>query len=332
MKTAYESKGFPASRLKRMSDELVLGIDGGGTRTRAIITDGKGEVLGEGVAGPSNPLRVGITGAVSAVREATDKACAAAAIQRSDIASAVIGLAGVKAAGVRSRMREALGVLGVASLEVVTDAEIALFGATGGKPGVVVIAGTGSVCYGMNAKNQRAYAGGWGPMAGDEGSGAWIARRALQAIAKAADGRGPETSLSQAACAYFNVATVEELSTAIYAPALTNERIAGFSKHVIEAEAVGDEVSRGILVDAGCELGAAATAVIRRLGMERAGFQVAYVGGIFAAGEVLLKPLREEVARRAPDAFVAPPVLPPVVAAARMARGHLAARISAVAV
>jgi N-acetylglucosamine kinase-like BadF-type ATPase len=285
--------------------------------------DSNQRVLGEGTAGPSNPLRVGIGSAAAAIREAVDRACAEARVQRADIRAAEVGLAGVRRADVRQRMREALSGLGIHSIEVVSDADIALFGATDGKPGLVIIAGTGSVCCGTNARAQHTCAGGWGPLAGDEGSGSWIARRALQAIARARDGRGSETVMAKSACNYFNVTTTDDLLFAIYAPGMTNDRIAGFTRHVIEAARAGDEVARGIVGDAGRELGIAAAAVIRKLRMERERFQVAYVGGVFAAGDLLLDPLEEEVQRVAASAYFAPPRLAPALAAARMAREHL---------
>ena len=322
MKTESKIANFMSPR-RIHGRELVLGVDGGGTKTRAIITDANQRVLGEGTAGPSNPLRVGIGNAATAIREAVDRACAEAHVQRADIVAAEIGLAGVRRIDVRQRMREALSGLGIHSIEVVTDADIALFGATDGEPGLVIIAGTGSICCGFNARAQHICAGGWGPLAGDEGSGSWIARRALQSIARAKDGRSPETVMAESACSYFNVTTTDDLLAAIYAPGMTNDRIAGFARHVIEAAREGDEVASKIIADAGRELGIAAAAVIRKLRMERERFQVAYVGGVFAAGELLLDPLREEVARVAPNAYFAPPQLAPVVAAARMAREHL---------
>lgn len=222
-------------------------------------------------------------------------------------------------------MREGLtGKLGIKQIELVSDGDIALAGATNGQPGIVVIAGTGSICCGVNVRGKRVCAGGWGPVVGDEGGGSWIARRALRAVAHESDERGPETSLTAAACDYFHVTLVEDLSTAIYAPTITNERIAGFGKQVIEAARSGDAVARGIMKEAGMELGRSAIAVIRKLRMENERFQVAYVGGVFAAGELVLAPLRDEIARIARKAFIAPPASPPTIGAARMARELLA--------
>ena len=308
--------------------ELVVGVDGGGTKTRAIVVGEGDEVLGEGLAGPSNPLRVGVASAVTAIRDAVDRACSAARVRRAEIVATEVGLAGVKREDLREAMREALGELGIGHVEVVTDAEIALFGVTEGQPGLVIIAGTGSICYGQNERGKRAWAGGWGPIVGDEGSGSWIARRGLQAVARATDGRAARTPLAKASCQYFNLSSPEDLATAIYAPSMTNDRIAGFARYVIESARARDAAARQIVVEAGRELGMAAAAVIEKLQLARESFDVGYVGGVFAAGELLLDALRREVHTHAPKARLTMPTLAPAEAAARMARGQLAGELA----
>jgi N-acetylglucosamine kinase-like BadF-type ATPase len=301
-----------------------VGVDGGGTKTQAVILDADSVIIGEGLAGPSNPLRVGIATAATAIREAIDRACESARLRRTDLIAAEIGLAGARRRELSARMREALLSLGIGEVVVVGDADIALYGATEGEPGLIVIAGTGSICCGINARGKKGCAGGWGPIAGDEGGGAWIARRALRAIAHAVDGRGAPTSLTEAACSYFHVSDPIDLSTAIYAPTITNERLASFAKFVIQAAKARDQIASQIIAEGGQELGFSAAAVIRDLKLERETFQVAYVGGVFdAAGELVLSSLREEVSRVAPKAYLAPPRFSPAVAAARMAREHL---------
>ena len=312
----------PARRLHTQNS--VVGVDGGGTKTEAVIMDAQQRVIGEGLAGPSNPLRVGIAGAAAAVREAIDHACAMAKLRRGDLVAAQIGLAGARRRELRERMRETLAPLGIGEIEVVTDANIALYGATDGAPGLVVIAGTGSICCGINARLKTFCAGGWGPIAGDEGGGAWLARRALRAVAYASDGRGPETLLTELAAAYFHVTDPDDLTTAIYAPSITNERLASFGRDVVDAAKRKDPVALQIVADGGTELGLAAVAVICHLQMERDRFQVAYVGGVFrSAGDLMLDPLRVEVKKIAPRAYFEPPHFAPAVAAARMARERI---------
>jgi N-acetylglucosamine kinase-like BadF-type ATPase len=301
---------------------LVVGVDGGGTSTRAAILDEENRVLATGEAGPSNPLRVGIGTAAAAVRDAIDKACNELGIRRHDVLAAAVGLAGVRRKDIRDHMREKLGesLKEIKPIELLTDGEIALYGATGGTAGLVVIAGTGSICCGRNSQGKQFCAGGWGPIVGDEGGGSWIAREGLQAVAQAADGRGPKTALTPAALNYFKIAAAEDLSTAIYAPNMSNERLAGFGKHVVRVAQVGDPLAIEILRRAGQQLAVAAIAVIRKLQIEREKFPVAYVGGVYGAGELVLEPMREEIKRVAKKAYLAQPLYPPVVAAGLIAR------------
>jgi N-acetylglucosamine kinase-like BadF-type ATPase len=120
------------------------------------------------------------------------------------------------------------------------------------------------------------------------------------------------------------VSTADDLTTAIYAPTITNERIAGFGKDVVEAAKKKDPIAEAIVLEGGRELGLAAVAVIKALQMEREEFQIAYVGGVFrASGEMILKPLKAEVKRVAARAYFEPPRFAPATAAARMARERI---------
>ncbi len=196
------SVGKKKNKIKRArnSHNLYLGVEGGGTKTHVVLLDNEAEIVGEGFSGASNPLRVGVETAVSNIVKAVEAACDSANRSRGDIVSATLGLAGVRRADLRQRVRESfIKKLPVKLIEITTDAEIALYGVTLGKAGVVVISGTGSICYGKDGNGTSAMAGGWGPIAGDEGGGVSIARRALQAIAKASDGRGEPTKLSEGA-------------------------------------------------------------------------------------------------------------------------------------
>jgi len=305
---------------KKNSHNLYLGVDGGGTKTHAVLIDEDKIILGEGVTGAGNPLRVGVENAIKNIFASIEKACDSADRSKGDIVSAQIGLAGVRREDlrylIRNRFRE---ILRIRKVEVTTDAEIALYAATEGKEGLVIIAGTGSVCMGRNAKGEMASAGGWGPLAGDEGGGAGIARRALQAIAKSSDGRGKYTKLSDYAVDYFRAGRLEDLSVAIYAPQVDNARIAGFAQYVSQAANEGDEVSLELLTEAGQELGLAATAVIQKLKLQKRKFPIGKVGSVFKSEELITKPLMEKVQRIAPKAFMSETQKSPGYAAALMA-------------
>lgn len=310
----------PKSTRTLKSHNLYLGADGGGTKTHIVLIDDEKNLVCEGFSGASNPLRVGVEPAISNIIKALDTTCDKAQLSRGDVVSATLGLAGVRRADLRQRIRERFGnILGIKKVEVVTDAEIALYGTTLGKAGLVVIAGTGSICYGKNENGKVATAGGWGPIAGDEGGGISIARRALQAIAKASDGRGKPTKLSEAGIEYFRTSTPENLLIAIYAPQIDNARIAGFARFVVETANEGDEIAVEILKEAGFELGLAAFAVIKKLKLEKKKVPIGYVGSIFKAGSLLTDSLLKTVHSFAPKAYLAEPKLSPAQAAAQMA-------------
>jgi len=299
---------------------VYLGVDGGGTKTQAVLFDEDKTAIGEGFAGASNPLRVGVETAINNIFQAINAACDAANKSRGEIVAATFGLAGVRRADLRQRVAErSAQLLKIKTVEVVTDAEIALFGTTLGKAGVVVIAGTGSICYGRNAAGETAIAGGWGPLAGDEGGGANIARRGLQAIAKASDGRGEFTKLSEAGTDYFRASSPENLLVAIYTPQMDNAKIAGFARLVVETAQTGDKVAVEILREAGLELGLAVNAVIEKLKLRNKKIPIGRVGSIFRAGGLITDSLLETVHAFAPKAYLADPLLQPASAAAQMA-------------
>lgn len=305
---------------KRKPHLLYLGVDGGGTKTQIALMNGTGHIVSIGTAGPSNPLRVGVETAVLNITTAINSACDEAGVSRGDIVSATLGLAGVRRQDLRQRVRESfVKHLHLRNVQVVTDAEIALYGTTLGKPGLVVIAGTGSICLGKNTKGEIAVAGGWGPLAGDEGGGSTIAKQALYKVAKASDGRGLPTKLSEKAAEYFRASTPENLIVAIYSPQMDNARIAGFARFVVETALEGDKIAVDIIREGGYELGVAACAVIRKLGLTRQKVPIGCVGSIFNAGKMFTDPMIETVRVVAPKAFLTKPEKEPSHAAALMA-------------
>ena len=305
---------------KDKSYQLYLGVDGGGTKTNVAIMNAAREIVAEGSGGPSNPLRVGVETAVANIAKAIDAACDAGEISRGDIVAATIGLAGVRREDIRERVRESfIDRYRIRKTHVTTDADIALYGTTLGRAGLVVIAGTGSICLGINDAGEKFISGGWGPIAGDEGGGRGIAADALHAVAKASDGRGPTTKLSDQAAEYFRASSVENLIGAIYAPQMDNSRIAGFARLVVETAIEGDKIAIEIVSDAGRELGVAAVAVIKKLGLSKKKVPIGCVGGVFNAGKLLTDPMIEIISRTAAKAYLIEPLMPPAHAAALMA-------------
>ena len=300
--------------------KYLLGIDGGGTKTHAVITDSACRILGEGFSGAANPLRVGLEEAVRHIDQAVADACAQAEIEIGDIDSACAAIAGINHPIHYHTMKEALDeALQIAGLELVTDARAALEGALDGKPGVVVIAGTGSIAIGLNEAGEQARAGGFGPTLSDEGSGYYIAQRALKAVVSSFDGRSPKTILAERICNRLGVASPSDLPGVIYNSDSEPVEIAPLAELVDEAAREGDEVAQQILAAAGSELGRLASSVIQKLDLGSRAFRVACVGSVFRSGEVVLKPLRDAVLSVAPQAEIGPPLYPPAIGAAKLA-------------
>ena len=309
------------SKQSAQSDLFWLGIVGGGTNTRAALLDRTGRVRGEGRADAANFLRIGLANAVDNIRRATDAACGYAGIETAQIAGACIGLAGVGNPTHRRQMHEALDrALGIPQMTVEIDARIALAGATDLEQGVVIIAGTGSIAYGANQQGQYARAGGWGPVMGDEGSGHYIGRRALEAVVSAYDTRSQATSMTDAVCHHFGVSSPPDLPLVIYeSPNRLSDEISALARIVVRAAREGDSAAKSIITEAAVELARAVVAVIERLGLQEQTFRVAYVGGVFEAGEIIIKPMTDAIRMVAPRAFVGPPLNSPVIGAARLA-------------
>jgi N-acetylglucosamine kinase-like BadF-type ATPase len=174
----------------------------------------------------------------------------------------------------------------------------------GDQPGVVLIAGTGSIAYGVNQHGYAARAGGWGFVLGDEGSGFWIGRQALVAVVREADGRGPRTRLTPLVLEHFTLPQVTGLVHEVYDKGLHRQAIAALGPVVERARAEGDVVAAEILRNAGAELTLAAASVIERLQMRGDAFQTVLVGGMFRVIPWLVEDVTARLAEVAPRATV----------------------------
>ena len=300
--------------------EYYIGVDGGASKTAAIVTDAHGVIVGRGLAGGSNHLRVGIEEATRNIERAVNIALVEAGVAIRDIEYAYCGIAGSDHPVHRQKVIDSLRIFFPNGNFIIdTDARIALTGAVGFHAGVVVIAGTGSVAFGRNEQGNEGRAGGWGPTLGDEGSGFWIAREGLSAIVRAHDGRGFSTRMTELLCDQYEMCDAEELPRFVYATTTHADDIAKYGKLVVESASAGDDVARDILARAGSELAECVLAVARKLHMTDIEFPVAYVGGAFHAGDLLLNPMRLRLQRDAPGATLIEPQRPPVEGAAMMA-------------
>ncbi len=300
--------------------QAVLGLDGGQTSTTAAICDLGGELLGLGRAGPADHVWEpgGAARARRAVAHSVARALRAARLPRNlTFDAAFLGMTGAKAD--RRTERAVEGCISAKRLRVENDMVSALASVTGGKPGVVVIAGTGTIAYGENARGRRASASGWGFLLGDEGAGFWIARRAIASACRAEDGRGEPTALTGALLRAARVTDLWGLHFLIYSGKLSRADIAALTSVVPEAAAAGDRAARRILRQAGRELGLAGGTVARRLGMQRGRVTVGLVGGVFRGSEEVRRSCRREMRKHAPKAVFAEARFTPAVGSVLLA-------------
>ncbi len=274
--------------------KFIIGIDGGGTKTHAVFLSLSGHLLGQVTVGPSNYQQAGKQGIQAVCKEILAE-LPQKGLDAKGIVRWVLGLAGAGRPADQRAVREAVEELGFQNrVTVENDGFIALVGAFSGEPGMILISGTGSICYGMNAKDEMARSGGWGYLLGDEGSGYFIGNQALIASLKDLDGRGKKTVLRQKFESFYNVATIDLIVPQIYSGSIRKEDVAGLAPFVFEAAERGDDVAEGIVARAGQELGKMAVAVARRLELENQPIRVAPIGSVLTNQQQRLTPFIEE--------------------------------------
>ncbi len=296
--------------------DVIVAIDGGGSRTRCLVIDRLGRILGDGESGPSNHLLVAKDIVRRSLAEAIDRALAQGGLTRADVVCVSAGLAGVDYDGTGvEEASELLGELGFSNIIVNGDVVIAHYGALGGHPGVVALAGTGSVILGIGKNKERVKVGGWGPIYGDEGSAYRIAQKALIAAARAYDGRGPETALKEAIQRALGLRDFRETVTRIYVEGMEAREIAALSRIAYDVAESGDRVARRIFFQAGEELAEGVEVAIKRLGMAESGGLVSYQGSILESCALVRERFSETLRQRCPTVSIVPPRFPPVIGA-----------------
>jgi N-acetylglucosamine kinase-like BadF-type ATPase len=294
----------------------VLGIDAGGTKTVCYLADENGKLLGEGRSGGANLKAEGELGVEKVLHTVMDQAIGE---RQREVAAICLGMAGADRDDEQALVRDIMRRIGArARVVVVNDALVALVAGIGDGPGVVIISGTGSIAYGRSA-DRAARAGGWGHVLGDEGSGYWIGRQALRAVARGADGRGPATSLTPRVLNHFAVAKPSDLIAEVYDRQLPHHALAQIARLVQQARDEGDEVATQILEQAAHELVRAARSVVERLSMQREAVQFVLAGGVFTGVPWLAEELKRRLPATAPRGQVKRLEVEPAMGAVRLA-------------
>ncbi|MEX2142273.1 MAG: BadF/BadG/BcrA/BcrD ATPase family protein [Pirellulales bacterium] len=264
------------------NSELVLGVDGGGTKTIAGLAakDDADELLGRGTAGPSNPRAVGFEKAQANIDAAIDAAFAAAQLPRTAVAAACLALAGAGRPAEQEKMVSWASNRRIAEkVRVTTDAEPILAAASAENSGVALICGTGSLAWGRNKAGAVARAGGWGYLLGDEGGAYWLSLSGLRAALRAHDGRDRTTALLPGFLERLHLAEPRDLVDWVHDAATTPSQIASLAPTVFDLAAT-DEVAANIIDTGAMSLADIIAAVAQRLGFSPVSYPLALAGSV----------------------------------------------------
>jgi N-acetylglucosamine kinase-like BadF-type ATPase len=303
----------------------IIGIDGGGTKTTAVLCAPDGAILAEAQGAPSNFQIIGIDPSAHTILALIQTCCHSVGCSISQIGSVVAGVAG---AG-RPSDQESLcnGILDLAhaqnltlnNLTIESDARIALEGAFCGKPGVIVIAGTGSIVFGKDERGKTYRAGGWGRFIGDEGSGYTIGQQSLRAVARSFDDTSKKTTLKKIFASKYGLTSQEAIIHALYQD---NFDIASLVPAVIEAASKGDKAAKKILENAASELVEIIGITVQKMNAHishPSKRSLALVGGLFSSEHYYSRKVISNIRKNVPSISIRPAESSPVVGASLLA-------------
>jgi len=300
---------------------FFLGIDGGGSKTECMVGD-ETSALGWAGSSSSKIARVGEDAAGAALREAVQRACAAAGVATTQIHRTCIGVSGASQADSVAAIRRLLGDIVAGEIEVVGDTEVAHHAAFDGGAGMVVISGTGSIAWGRNQRGETARAGGLAPATGDPGSGEWIGRRATELVLLASE-HGHSPALLNAVLKAWKLEDLQELARVVRGSPPPD-----FALLFPLIAVSGDPIAGRILARAGRELSLLAADVLGCLWTTPAPVEVAMYGGVLENSAEVRDALVADLCDRYPEARVAPGKRRPAEGALLMARQAAGAEAS----
>ncbi len=301
------------------SQQLLLGGDSGGSKTRVALADENGAILGIGHAGCSNYQYVGEAAAVAEIEGAITAAFEQAGLTRRRVDFACFGIGGADTAEDIAKARQWIADNHwAAQCLAVNDGMLPLYAACPDGQGVSVIAGTGAIMWAQTLDGRVARASGWGYLLGDEGGGWQLGHEALRHVARAADGRGPATLLTPRVLAHWNLTAPIDLINVLYRPDLVPGDIAALAKVVLDCAAEGDPIALQVAQTGAEELALAAKAVIDTLQMSLP-LTLAYSGSLIIKG-LFYRQLFADACRRMIGDIALVPVEDPVMGAVAAAR------------
>jgi N-acetylglucosamine kinase-like BadF-type ATPase len=306
------------SKIQNPKSKIFLGVDGGQSHTEAVIADENGNVLASGFGGASNHAEH--PGGRDRLRNAIFKSVGEAlktanlpSLEKTTFTAAHFGMTG------GADYKEAIigEIVKAEHLIVGHDAPTALFGATAGEPGIVVIAGTGSVIYGENRQGETTKIGGLGYLFSDEGSGFWLALQTIRLAIKEQDGLLAPSGLEQLVLDFFRRGKIRELTNDFYNAKITRDDLASFAKAAHEAAIAGNSVLQEQIRFGASVLVESVQSAVKRLCLQEK-FPVAGVGGMFQ-GELISEYFSEFLQKEIPGAVFTEPQFNPAIGALLLA-------------
>jgi len=278
--------------------KYVIGMDGGGTKTVGVLADGTGKILARATGDSSNLQVIGAEKLSGVLAGLVQELCRLAGLEKGAIDHLCAGLAGAGRPADRETIRGLIESQKLSRHNTVdTDAAAALSGAFAGGPGIIVISGTGSICFGKDGAGEIYRCGGWGFMLGDEGSGYFFGQQGLMAALKDLDGRGPKTRIREALEKRYNLRSIDMIISQIYAGKIDRAEIASNAPIIFDLCQEGDECAKQIIAAAGREIGKLVAATARRMGFSGKRVEVALIGSIFNQRQVLMPFMLEETGK-----------------------------------
>lgn len=264
--------------------QYFLGLDAGGTKTRAVIIDENSQIKGEALGGPANYHNIGLAQVSKNVYRAIEEVLSKSFLKEEEITWTTIGIASCDSPKDYKALNkiftsDQMSFLS-SKLTLVNDTKIGLYCGTT-PPGIVVVAGTGCNVYGVNSHGEEAFAGNWGHFLGDRGSGYQLGKWMFQTVVGAYDGTEVPTLLTKKLLSRIDVASAADIQDWYVESDPSIHEISDFAPLVIEAAEEGDETAKSILDKTVVELGRALRAVVTRLKMENEYNRVVVVGGLF---------------------------------------------------
>ncbi len=308
--------------------DYVLGVDGGGTKTTARITDTNGNTLAQNEAGSSNYYSVGLEEAVKNLNKAIFSSFSAGK-SKTYFISSCFGFAGYNTKGDRKYYEEIVfnpklkNYLNKEKVLIYNDTRVGLAAGSDKKNKVILIAGTGSNCIGVNQSGKQAKANGWDYILADEGSGYNIGLKALRAVMRSYDGRGKKTILKEMILKKLNLEDIDSLVRWTYKKPFSKDRIGAISKIVCNAAEKGDDISKRILYEEAEEAINTASTVIKKLDIQKKDFDLVLVGGNFKCKKFFKNIILDALKKRFKNINFEVPNQDPVYGAIKLAIENL---------